>query len=220
MRYIFYGLIMVMVALGCSPKDNEQDVSWEDVKKDVQDKKVLTFIGDSLTAGYQLPKECAFPYLVGEKLAKQNAEYITRNAGKSGAVSDDVSNNLKWYLRDDVNAVFLCIGANDGLRGKKLDATRKNIETIVAACRDKKIRIALAGIMLPVNYGEEYRTKFYQMYIDISKKYSIPFMPFLLKDVAGIGSLNLEDAIHPNAEGHKIIADNVFNFIMKENLLP
>ena len=220
MRYIFYGLMIAIVVLGCSPTDNEKEVSWEDLKKDKKSQKVLTFIGDSLTAGYQLPKECAFPYLIGEKLAKKNSVYTTRNAGKSGAVSDDVSNNLSWYLRDDVHAVFLCIGANDGLRGKKLDATQKNIEAIVKACRNKKIRIALAGIMLPVNYGEEYRKKFYQMYVDISKKYSISFMPFLLQDVAGVSSLNLEDGIHPNIEGHKIIADNVFNFIMKENLLP
>lgn len=220
MRYIFYGLIISMVLLGCSPTDNEQEVSWEDLKKNEQNKKVLTFIGDSLTAGYKLPKECAFPDLIGEKLAKQNSAYTTRNAGKSGAVSDDVSSNLNWYLRDDVRVVFLCIGANDGLRGKKLEATQNNIEAIVKACHNKKIRVALAGIMLPVNYGEEYRKKFYQMYVNIAKKYSIAFMPFLLKDVAGVSALNLEDGIHPNSEGHKIIADNVFNFIMKENLLP
>ncbi|WP_372369733.1 arylesterase [Candidatus Uabimicrobium sp. HlEnr_7] len=215
MRY-FYFLIVLILFSGCSERE-EQKISWDELKKTTTDKKVLVFVGDSLTAGYQLPKQSAFPYLIGKKLVKSN--YITRNTGKSGATSAYILENLDWYLQEDVRAVFLCIGANDGLRGKSINSTKENIEKIIDVCRKKKIVIAMAGIMLPINYGKEYRAKFYNMYKDIVKSYNVPFMPFLLKDVAGVTSLNLEDGIHPNEKGHEIISDNVFNFIMKENLL-
>ena len=209
-------LFWLIVVLFCACSESSDNVSWEEVEQQTTRNKVILFLGDSLTAGYQLKKEDAFPALVGEKLKKP---YVTRNAGVSGATSADVLDSLGWSLQQDVRLVFLCIGANDGMRGNIAELA-KNIKKIITICQQKNIKVVLAGMMLPPNYGEEYCKRFRQLYFDISKEMSVELMPFLLKDVAGVESLNLSDAIHPNEKGHKIIADNVYQFLVERNLLP
>ncbi len=179
--------------------------------------KTLMFLGDSLTAGYQLPIANAFPALIQKKIGTKNVHII--NAGVSGDTTFTLLNRLDFTLKSTPNIVFLCIGANDGLRGKSTKLMKNNIETIIKKLQKKKITTILAGISLPKNYSANYINEFESTFPSIAKEYNIPFMPFLLKDVAGIPSLNLTDRIHPNKAGHEIIANHVFHFLVSKNVI-
>lgn len=177
--------------------------------------KVILFYGDSLTAGYGLSVEEAFPSLVEKKLIKQGKSVKVVNAGLSGETSAGGLSRLNWVLRQPIDVFVLELGANDGLRGLPLEQTQKNLQTIIDKVKEKNksVKIVLAGMMVPPNMGPEYTEKFKKLYPDLAKKNKAILIPFLLKDVAGIESLNQADGIHPNVEGHKIVAENVFKSI-------
>lgn len=190
-------------------------------RKNIQKtEKVFLFLGDSLTAGKGVEKEEAFPSLIGEKMKKAGYPYKVKNGGISGYTSADVLSNLDWYLTNNVHIVFLAIGANDGLRGHKIQNTTKNIVAIIQQCKKRNITIILAGMKLPPNYGSKYTKSFENMYKQIALRFQLKCMPFLLKDVGGETKYNQADGIHPNQKGHKIIANNVFQFFIEENILP
>ena len=178
----------------------------------------ILFLGDSLTEGYGLNKEEAYPKLV-ETLIQSKLKKSIRviNGGVSGSTTSDGLSRLKWYLRKKPDLIFIAIGANDGLRGLDLSQSQKNLEEIINYAIDSKAKVLLAGMLIPPNYGQKYSDDFKNMYNNIKTKYKLRTMPFLLKDVAGIEKLNQRDGIHPNEKGHKIIAKNVFEFI-KEDL--
>ena len=174
----------------------------------------MLFLGDSLTAGYQLDPTLAFPNQLELKMGSNKITAI--NQGISGDTSHTLLNRLDFTLQHVTpNLVFLCIGANDGLRGMPIQQTEKNIQTIITKIQTKKIPIIMAGMSLPDNYSANYIQDFEAMYERVASKNNVTFMPFLLKDVAGVPSLNLTDRIHPNAAGHKIIANNIYDFILK-----
>ena len=178
----------------------------------------VLFLGDSLTAGYGVDPQEAFPSLVAEQWEKGGVPFKVRNAGVSGATTADILSNVDWTLADDVSLVFLAIGANDGLRGLTVKTIEANIGAIIRAAQRKRIRVVLAGIKIPTNYGEPYRKKFEALYPRLAKRYKVKLMPFLLKGVGGHPDLTLEDGLHPNAKGHRIIADAVLAFFKKEKL--
>ena len=177
----------------------------------------LMFIGDSLTAGFQLGEKDAYPAIIQHQVGTQNIQII--NAGVSGDTTFSVLDRLDITLSNTPNIVFLCIGANDGLRGIPPTITKNNLTNIIKQLKERNISVVLSGISLPKNYSQTYIQSFEQTFMDVAKKENIPFMPFLLKDVAGIPTLNLNDRIHPNKEGHKIIAKNVLKFLKKEQII-
>ena len=150
-------------------------------------------------------------------MGTQNIQII--NAGVSGDTTFSVLDRLDITLSNTPNIVFLCIGANDGLRGIPPTITKNNLTNIIKQLKERNISVVLSGISLPKNYSQTYIQSFEQTFMDVAKKENIPFMPFLLKDVAGIPTLNLNDRIHPNKEGHKIIAKNVLKFLKKEQII-
>ena len=174
----------------------------------------LLFLGDSLTAGYLLPKENAFPNQFEKQLSDHSV--TVTNAGISGDTSYTLLHRLPYALTPTPNVVFLCIGANDGLRGFPIDDIKKNITRIVHILNQKNIPIIFAGMSLPDNYTKHYIESFKQMYQDIAKDHQLLFLPFLLEPVAGNRSLNLADGIHPNQEGHQKIAAFILDFLKKE----
>lgn len=179
--------------------------------------KTILFLGDSLTEGYGLSKELAFPKLVQNLIeTKLNQKIKVINGGVSGSTTSDALSRLKWYLRSKPDMIFIALGANDGLRGLNLQKSEKNLETIITTAQKSKAKVLLAGMLLPPNYGLDYTKAFEKMYQNLQKKYNLKTMPFLLQDVAGKKSLNQDDGIHPNKEGHTIIANNVFTFIKEE----
>lgn len=170
--------------------------------------KVILFFGDSLTAGYGLSPEEAFPALIEKSLIKNGQKVKVVNAGLSGETTAGGLARIDWILRQPMDIFVLELGGNDGLRGLPIDQSRKNLQTIIDKVKSKypSCKIVLAGMMVPPNMGKEYATSFQSIFKDIAKKNNAVLIPFLLEGVGGIERLNQADGIHPNVEGHKIVA--------------
>lgn len=177
--------------------------------------KVILFFGDSLTAGYGLSVEEAFPALVGKQLNDAKKPCTIINAGLSGETTAGGLSRLDWVLRQPVDIFVLELGANDGLRGLPLEQTQKNLQAIIDRVKGKnpKAKIVIAGMMVPPNMGKDYTTKFQKIFPELATKNKATLIPFLLKDVAGDETLNQGDGIHPNVKGHQIVAQNVYKVI-------
>ncbi|HMJ67801.1 MAG TPA: arylesterase [Cyclobacteriaceae bacterium] len=177
--------------------------------------KNILFFGDSLTAGYGLSTEEAFPALLERELNKTSQQVKVTNAGLSGETSAGGLSRIDWILRQPVDIFFLELGGNDGLRGLPLDQTRKNLQAIIDKVKAKhpNVKLVLAGMMVPPNLGKEYTDEFRNIYPELAIKNKATLMPFLLEGVAGDEKLNLPDGIHPNVEGHKIVAKNLSKLI-------
>jgi acyl-CoA thioesterase-1 len=179
--------------------------------------QTLVFLGDSLTAGYRLAPDEAFPAQVEALLkARGVSGWSVVNAGVSGDTSRGGLERLGWVLKSQPAAVFVCLGANDGLRGLSLEATRQNLEDIISEVKSLGSRVLLGGMELPENYGPTYRDEFRQMYQSIARDHEVPLLPFLLENMALQVDLTLDDGIHPNARGAQVIAENVYRFLQEE----
>lgn len=178
--------------------------------------KTILFFGDSLTAGYGLSTEEAFPALVEKRINEKEKRCKVINAGLSGETSAGGLARIDWILRQPIDIFILELGANDGLRGLPLDQTEKNLQAIIDKVKAKypKAKIVLAGMMVPPNMGTDYTTKFQTIYPTLAKKNNSTLIPFLLKGVGGDEKLNLPDGIHPNPEGHKIVASTVYSTLL------
>lgn len=175
--------------------------------------KKLLALGDSLTEGYGVARDKAYPALVESKLKQAGQNWQVINAGISGSTSSSAANRLKWQLRQKPDAMILALGANDGLRGLKISETEKNLSTAIEMAQKEGVRVFLFGMKLPTNYGDDYRKDFEAMFQRVAKKYNVPHLPFFLDRVAGDPKLNLPDGIHPNEKGYEIVAENVFKFL-------
>ena len=174
----------------------------------------ILFLGDSLTEGLGVNQEDAFPSLVETLIETElNTTVTVINGGVSGSTTSDGLARLKWYLKKKPSLMFLALGANDGLRGLDLKESQKNLEEIIEYAQEDNVTVLLAGMLIPPNYGLEYSEDFKKMYEDIAVKYKLKSMSFLLEGVAGEKALNQRDGIHPNEEGHKVMAKKVFEFI-------
>mgnify|MGYP001220523882 CR=1 FL=1 len=175
----------------------------------------ILFLGDSLTEGYGVPTEKAYPVLVKKRLVTKLGKKVEIfNLGVSGSTTSSGLMRLKWITdQKKINLMILALGANDGLRGIPLKKSRQNLMDIILFAKEKKIKIILVGMKIPPNYGEDYRSGFEKVFKDLAKNHKVTFLPFLLKDVAGIKALNLPDGIHPNEKGHEIVAQTVFNVL-------
>lgn len=170
----------------------------------------IVFLGDSLTAGYGLDPEEAYPALIGEKIQAAHLAYHVINAGVSGDTTAGGLRRLEWALKARPKILVVALGANDGLRGLAVAETRKNLEAIIRQSQAAGCRVVLAGMKLPVNYGEEFRAPFERMYPELAKARGVALIPFLLKGVGGHPELNQADGLHPNREGHRRIAETVW----------
>lgn len=177
--------------------------------------KTVLFFGDSLTAGYGLTVEQAFPALIEQELKQKGKNVKVINAGLSGETSAGGSTRIDWVLRQPIDVFVLELGANDGLRGVPLDETRKNLQAIIDRVKAKnpKVKIVVAGMMVPPNMGKPYSDDFQKIFPELARKNNATLIPFLLDGVAGIEKLNQADGIHPTVEGHKIVAKNVMKSI-------
>ena len=177
--------------------------------------QTILFFGDSITAGYGLDEEQAFPALIQQKIDSLGAEHKVVNAGLSGETTAGGARRVDWILRQEIDIFVLGLGGNDGLRGIDPANTKENIETIITKVKAKSpdIEIVLAGMEAPPNLGDQYTERFRQLFSDVAEQHELTFIPFLLEDVAGIRELNQPDGIHPTAEGQQIIADNIWEYL-------
>lgn len=176
--------------------------------------KKLIVLGDSLTEGLGVAKESAYPALLEKKIHDSGKkEWTVVNAGVSGSTTASAIGRMKWLFKSKPDLLLLVLGANDGLRGLKIEETEKNLAQAIEYAQAQKVPVVLGGLYAPPNYGKDYTDKFKKMYLELSKKYRIPLIPFLLDKVAGDPKYNQADGIHPNEAGHKIIADTVYQEI-------
>lgn len=178
--------------------------------------QTILFLGDSLTEGYQLAKEEAFPALIEKELLKTHKGIKVINGGVSGATSASGLKRMDWYLKAKPEILVLCLGGNDGLRGTKPEVTEKNLAAVIEKAQKRDITVILAGMKMPTNMGEPYRTQFENIFPKLAKKYDLKFIPFILEGVGGNPKLNLPDGIHPNPKGHEIMAKTVLKVLETE----
>ncbi|GAB4119247.1 MAG: arylesterase [Acidobacteriota bacterium] len=177
--------------------------------------KRILILGDSLTAGYGLDPKQAYPALLQERIDREGLPYRVVDAGVSGDTSAGGLSRINWLLREPVDVLVLELGANDGLRGIELDSTRRNLQGIIDRTRQSypDVRILIAGMMVPPNLGKDYATRFRELFVELAATNGAVLLPFLLEGVAGRPELNLPDGIHPTAEGHRRVADNVWRYL-------
>ncbi len=173
----------------------------------------LVIIGDSLTEGYGVAKEQSYPSLLEKKIKAKGLNWVVINAGVSGATTASGKRQLEWLMKNKIDLLIIALGANDGLRGLKLESTKANLISAIELAQKNKIKVVLAGMLLPPNYGKDYTKNFEKMFLELKNKYKIPLIPFLLDKVGGEVQLNQADGIHPNPKGHVIISDTVFESI-------
>lgn len=180
-----------------------------------QEVKTVFCFGNSLTAGYGLAKEESWPSIIQKKIDEKGYSYNVIQSGLSGETSAGGVSRIKWVLKDPVEVFILELGPNDGLRGLPVSETKKNLERIInyVIGLNPDVNLVIAGMKVPPNMGPEYSEDFDKMYKDLANKYQAHLIPFFLEGVAGKKELNLSDGIHPNKEGQKIVAENVWTII-------
>lgn len=189
---------------------------WFTITVEAQDRKTILFFGDSITAGYGVDTEDAFPALIQDKLDSLGYHYRSVNAGLSGETSAGGVRRVEWVLQQPVHIFVLELGGNDGLRGIDPADTKQNLQRIIDIVRNKypNAKIVLAGMEAPPNMGQDYTTAFRTIYRDIADENDLTFLPFILEGVAGEPDLNLPDGIHPTEEGHQIVADHLWPILL------
>ena len=217
-KFSYFFIALFLLSCGDAKKEktaevgNTSEAVEETITADTETKRIL-FFGDSITAGYGLDdSNDAYPGVVQQKIDSLNLDYTVINSGVSGETTAGGRSRIDWVIKQDIDIFVLELGANDGLRGVDLSETRANLQGIIDVVREKSpdTKIILAGMQLPPNMGDKYTTEFRQLFIDIADKNDIGFIPFILKDVGGVAALNQSDGIHPTIEGHKIVANTVW----------
>ncbi len=215
----FFLSLLFLVFIGCTEQPREREVAGkkEKIQAQKEEKGVILFFGNSLTAGMGLDPEEAFPAVIQDKIDSLGLNYEVINAGLSGETTAGGKNRVGWVLDQPVDVFVLELGANDGLRGLPLEQTRQNLQAIIDTVRktNAEAEIILAGMQIPPNMGAAYTSEFRKIFPELAEKNEVHFVPFLLKGVGGDPDLNQPDGIHPTAEGQRILAENVWE-VLKE----
>lgn len=200
---IWFYLCVLLLACGVSAEESARADSST---------RVLLFYGDSLTAGYGIEREQAFPALIQTRLDSLGWNYESVNAGLSGETSAGGLRRINWILRRPVDVFVLELGANDGLRGIAPESTAKNLQGIIDQVKEKypQVAIVVVGMQMPPNMGPDYTTAFRDLFPKLAKDNDAALVPFLLEGVALVPELNLPDGNHPTPAGHRILADNIW----------
>jgi acyl-CoA thioesterase-1 len=175
----------------------------------------LLAFGDSLTAGYGLPQEQAFPQVLERRLADMGWNVKVRNGGVSGDTSAGGRARLDWMLEPKPDAVILELGANDALRGLPPEQLHDNLAAILKTLQDRQIPVLLAGMMAPRNLGPDYVKTFDQIYPSLSRAFDVPLYPFFLGPALSRKGLTLADGLHPNAEGVRMVVEGILPDVLK-----
>ena len=175
-------------------------------------RKRIVFFGNSLTAGYGVEPAEAFPALIQEKIDSLSLPYLVVNAGLSGETSAGGNSRIDWILRERVDVFFLELGGNDGLRGIPVEETIRNLPSILDKVNSKypSAKIVLAGMQIPPSMGQQYTAAFRNVFPGLARSNHLTLIPFLLEKVGGEPELNQSDGIHPNARGHRLVAQTVW----------
>ncbi len=221
MKHQILVAILFCLLMACGTSDQK---SQEDARTPVQDEvspevvtndKIILFFGNSITAGYQLAIEQAFPAVIQKRLDSLDYNYRVVNAGLSGETTAGGKSRIDWVLRTVPDIFVLELGANDGLRGLPIAETPKNLQSIIDSVKkvNPDVHVIIAGMQVPPNLGQTYTTGFAEIFPTIAEVNGATLIPFILDGVAGIPELNLEDGIHPTPQGHQIVAETVWRYL-------
>ena len=219
--FIMVGVVILLIRCGNNEKSPANDSNNPNKPATdsaaVEKKQTIVFFGNSLTAGYGLSPSQAFPAIIQKKIDSLGLPYQVINAGVSGETSSGGRTRIDWILKQPIDIFVLELGANDGLRGIPLSATRKNLQEIVDKVKAKNpgTKLLFAGMQIPPNMGQTYTTEFRNIYTELAEKNEMTLVPFLLEGVGGEPTLNQQDGIHPTAEGHRIVAANLWRQLEK-----
>ncbi len=197
---------------GC---ENAREPALNEIPEKTEYTGTIIAVGDSLTAGYGLAEEEAYPALLEEKLRDDGYNYKVINAGISGETSSGALSRIKWILAQKPDIVILETGANDGMRGINTELVKKNISDAVQMLKENNVEVILAGMQMLRNLGAGYSSAFAGIYPEIAGEQDALLIPFFLEGVAGEPLLNLSDTIHPTAEGYRIVVETVYPFVLQ-----
>lgn len=212
-RRVRLGGVTMLALLGATGLLPEAAAADSTLTKPPQ--RTVLVLGDSLAAGYGLDPSEAFPVVLQEKINQTGWDFRVINAGVSGDTTSGGLRRIDWLLKRKVDVLVLELGANDGLRGISAVSMKANLQAIIDRTKAKypKAEVAIVGMRMPPNLGEEYAREFQKIFSDLARENDAALIPFLLEGVGGKPDLNLPDRIHPTAEGQKILAENVWKVL-------
>lgn len=211
---LFLFLIMFLLS-GCSSNNsnaigdnsNNNNLKDETTSKESETIRIVSF-GDSLTQGFGLDRESAYPAILQIELDKKNISTEVFNSGLSGETTTGALQRVDWVLQLNPDIVILTTGANDAFRGIEISIIEQNLREIIEKFQNRNITLILGGMEIVENLGEDYTNNFENLYPSLANEYNIYLIDKFLDGVAGNSSLNLEDEIHPTKEGYEIIVRN------------
>ena len=212
-------ILFIMFLSGCSNPNNENKSSTPAKQTLPESSFKILILGDSLTEGFGITEQEAYPYLLenllNSELSSQTGKtYQVINGGISGATSSGGVSRIDWFIKANPDFLMLALGGNDGLRGIPVEEIKKNLSTILKTAEEQNIPTLLAGMKIPPNYSLSYTQKFSKIFPELSKEHQVPLIPFLLSGVGGVPEMNLPDRIHPNPEGHQVISKTVYSVLV------
>ncbi len=207
---------LAFIAAGCSAS-GFTDAGTYDVNRPLvypetsANSPKIVALGDSLTAGFGLAESESYPYLLQERLKSDGYNYEVINAGVSGDTSLGGLERVDWVLeRENVDILILELGANDLLRGMPVNRMKDNLGKIIEKAKAKNVKVLLCGMLAPPAMGADYQRDYQNAFPDLAEEYDVAYLPFLLENVAMQRELNQADGIHPNAEGTRIMTENIY----------
>lgn len=213
---IIYCLVSCLVLWGCrgsSKSETARPVDETQTPQKADTRLKIVAFGNSLTAGFGADPGRSYPDYLQKELDKRGYAWRVVNAGVSGDTTQDGLARIAEALQYKPAIVILEFGGNDGLRGLPVAVTRTNLEQMIQELQKSGVRVVLAGMTLPPNYGPDYIGSFEKVYKDLAAQYKVPLIPFLLQGVGGNGSLMQRDGLHPTAEGNEKVAENVMRVL-------
>jgi acyl-CoA thioesterase I len=215
LRYLCLSGLVAAALAGCEPAKDDPAVIPSGSETSPQRPTIL-FLGTSLTAGYGIDPELAYPALIQQRIDSAGLNYHVVNAGVSGETSAGALRRVDWLLQQQpVSILVLETGANDGLRGLPSDSLRANIRTILERTRELQpaAKLVLVGMRMPPNYGRSYTREFESVYPELARSTGAALVPFLLEGIGGVNVLNQPDGVHPTADGHRKMAETVWRVL-------
>ncbi len=211
MKFVFSqiaSLIILLTSLG-----QAQTVPYNPAN---ETPRKIVFLGDSITAGFGLEKTQAYPALIAQLAEKQGKQWICINAGLSGDTTNGGVRRVKLLVKRPLDLIIVALGGNDGLRGIAPEVTQKNLINIITSIKkaQPEAAIILAGIEVPQNMGQDYKTKFINTFKEVAKETKVHFYPSLIEGISGNPKFNQADIIHPNEQGQVIIAEKLYQEIL------
>lgn len=221
MKYLLWITLLSLGLAACNSGQNDKNAAGNtnasQAKAPAPVRKTIVFFGNSLTAAYKLSPEQGFVALIQGRLDSLGMPYTCVNAGLSGETTADGKNRVDWVLQQPVDIFILELGGNDALRGLPVTESKQNLQNIIDRVKAKypAAKILIAGMLAPPNLGPAYTNAFRDMYPALANTNHTALIPFLLDGVGGNPALNLEDGIHPNPTGQKIVMETVWKGLKK-----